>query len=84
VRAPAGAPAADAPVVGHQQREEIQSFKPGGGAKLTSKGVGGQSRAKWPRAKAEIQTLLDKKVSKASIAKIMGISRTALYNLAQN
>src|SRR5881398_1695483 len=30
--------------------------------------------------KMEIQMLLDKKVSKASIAKIMGISRTALYN----
>jgi predicted transcriptional regulator YheO len=30
--------------------------------------------------KLEIQTLLDKKVSKVLIAKIMGISRTALYN----
>jgi hypothetical protein len=28
----------------------------------------------------EIQTLLDKKVSKALIAKIMEISRTTLYN----
>ena len=65
-------------LISERTREGLIAAKAKG--KLLGRPRGSLGRSKLDGKEIEIQTLLDKKVSKASIAKIMGISRTALYN----
>lgn len=65
-------------LISERTREGLIAAKAKG--KLLGRPRGSLGRSKLDGKELEIQTLLDKKVSKASIAKIMGISRTALYN----
>jgi DNA invertase Pin-like site-specific DNA recombinase len=65
-------------LISERTREGLIAAKAKG--KLLGRPRGSLGRSKLDGKEMEIQTLLDKKVSKASIAKIMGISRTALYN----
>jgi DNA invertase Pin-like site-specific DNA recombinase len=65
-------------LISERTREGLIAAKAKG--KLLGRPRGPLGRSKLDGKELEIQTLLDKKVSKASIAKIMGISRTALYN----
>ena len=65
-------------LISERTREGLAAAKAQG--KLLGRPKGSLGQSKLDGKEAEIQTLLDKKVSKASIAKIMGISRTALYN----
>ena len=65
-------------LISERTREGLAAAKAQGKLLGRPKGSLGQSRLDGKET--EIQTLMDKKVSKASIAKIMGISRTALYN----
>jgi DNA invertase Pin-like site-specific DNA recombinase len=59
-------------------REGLAAAKAKG--KLLCRPRGSLGQSKLDGKEIEIQALLDKKVSKASIAKIMEIFRTALYN----
>jgi DNA invertase Pin-like site-specific DNA recombinase len=65
-------------LISERTREGLIAAKAKG--KLLGRPRGSLGRSKLDGKELEIQTLLDKKVSKASIAKIMGTSRTALYN----
>jgi DNA invertase Pin-like site-specific DNA recombinase len=65
-------------LISERTREGLIAAKAKG--KLLGRPRGSLGRSKLDGKELEIQTLLDKKVSKASIAKIMGISRTALYS----
>ncbi len=65
-------------LISERTREGLAAAKAQGKLLGRPKGSLGQSRLDGKET--EIQALMDKKVSKASIAKIMGISRTALYN----
>jgi DNA invertase Pin-like site-specific DNA recombinase len=65
-------------LISERTREGLIAAKAKG--KLLGRPRGSLGRSKLDGKELEIQTLLDKKVSKASIAKIMGISRTTLYN----
>lgn len=65
-------------LISERTREGLAVAKAKG--KLLGRPKGSLGRSKLDGNEAQIQMLLAKKVSKASIAKIMGISRTALYN----
>jgi DNA invertase Pin-like site-specific DNA recombinase len=65
-------------LISERTREGLIAAKAKG--KLLGRPRGSLGRSKLDGKELQIQTPLDKKVSKASIAKIMGISRTALYN----
>jgi DNA invertase Pin-like site-specific DNA recombinase len=65
-------------LISERTREGLIAAKAKG--KLLGRPRGSLGRSKLDGKEMEIQTLLDKKASKASTAKIMGISRTALYN----
>jgi DNA invertase Pin-like site-specific DNA recombinase len=65
-------------LISERTREGLAAAKAKG--KLLGRPRGSLGQSKLDGRETELQTLLDKKVSKASIAKIMGISRTALYH----
>jgi DNA invertase Pin-like site-specific DNA recombinase len=65
-------------LISERTREGLVAARAKG--KLLGRPKGSLGRSKLDGKEKEIQTLLDKRVSKASIAKIMDISRTALYN----
>jgi DNA invertase Pin-like site-specific DNA recombinase len=65
-------------LISERTREGLIAAKAKG--KLLGRPRGSLGLSKLDGKEMEIQTLLDKKASKASTAKIMGISRTALYN----
>jgi DNA invertase Pin-like site-specific DNA recombinase len=65
-------------LISERTREGLVAARAKG--KLLGRPKGSLGRSKLDGKENEIQTLLDKRVSKASIAKIMDISRTALYN----
>jgi DNA invertase Pin-like site-specific DNA recombinase len=65
-------------LISERTREGLAAAKAQG--KLLGRPRGSLGQSKLDGKETEIQALMDKKVSKASIAKIMGISRTALYN----
>lgn len=65
-------------LISERTREGLAVAKAKG--KLLGRPKGSLGRSKLDGNETQIQMLLAKKVSKASIAKILGISRTALYN----
>jgi DNA invertase Pin-like site-specific DNA recombinase len=65
-------------LISERTREGLAAAKAKG--KLLGRPRGSLGRSKLDGNETQIRMLLAKKVSKASIAKIMEISRTALYN----
>ena len=69
-------------LISERTKEELASAKAQG--KLLGRPKGSFGKSRLEGKEDEIKSLLSKEVSKSSIAKIMGISRTALYSFIES